>query len=99
MRRWLFVLGPAMTLVLLTACGAKVNPFQKIAALGHKAPAAPADLSEMTATGQPLAANGWTNQPTVRLQAVFSSPESGAQLVPEVEFVPLGQAFSSTPNV
>jgi lipoprotein-anchoring transpeptidase ErfK/SrfK len=84
--------------LLLAACTAQANPVQQLAAVTHKAPLAPVELQETTADGHTLSAKGWTNQSVVRLAASLSSPEAGASLVPEVEFLPADQPFTGTPN-
>jgi lipoprotein-anchoring transpeptidase ErfK/SrfK len=96
MRRFLSVLAPA--LLALASCAGQTNPIQQLAAATHKAPLAPTDLSDVGPNGQKLAAKGWTSQNTVQLAAAFQSPEIGATLVPEAEFVPVDQGFSGTPN-
>lgn len=97
MRRFLYVLGPAA--LLLAACGGQINPVQQLVAARHPAPLAPTALSETGPGGQPLGAKGWTNQNTIKLGANVSSPQAGAQLQIQAEFVPVDQQFSGTPNV
>ncbi len=96
MRRRTFLRGVLVVPVVLAACGP--NPVAKLAAISHKAPLAPSDLSQLTPSGQALAAAGWTNQSSARLQGRLSSPESGATLQAEAEFRPLGEPFTGTPN-
>lgn len=98
MRRFLYVrLG--LVALLLAACSGQINPVQQIAAARHAAPLAPTALSEASSGGQPLNATGWTNQPTVKLAASVTSPDNGAQLQLQAEFVPADKQFSGTPNV
>ncbi len=97
MRRCWFLPWPLM--LLLAACSGAVNPVQRLTAAAHKPPSAPTQLAMISAGGQALAGKAWTNQSTVQLGAALSSPESGANLLPEVEFVPLDKPFTDTPNL
>src|SRR5438445_6183603 len=98
MRRRTFLLGLAFYPLALAACGSG-NPVARLMAASHKPPNAPAQLRQLIAGGQSVAANGWTNLNAVRLDAALSSPEDGARLIPEVEFVPAGQPFTGSPTV
>jgi lipoprotein-anchoring transpeptidase ErfK/SrfK len=97
MRRFLCLLGPV--LLLLAACGGQVGPLQQIVAATHKAPLAPGDPQQTGPNDQKLPGKAWTNQGTVHLGATLQSPESGANLVPEAEFLPVDQPFTGIPNV
>src|SRR5712692_235430 len=98
MRRFLLLLGPLLGLAL-SGCSAQVNPVQQIMAVNHKPPLAPAALSQMAADDHKLPPKGWTNQSTVKLSAVLTSPENGANLLAEAEFVPLDKPFTGSPTV
>ena len=97
MRRFLSVLGPV--LLTLAACGGPFNPVQQLASARHQPPQAPAALSEMAASGQAVGPTGWTNHNTIKLGATVTSPEAGAKLELQAEFVPAGTQFSGTPTV
>jgi hypothetical protein len=87
----------ALFALILAACGGQVSPLQQVLAVTHKAPAAPAALSQKTDADQVIK-TGWTNRSTVRLSASLTSPDGAANLVPEVEFVPLDQPFAGKPT-
>jgi hypothetical protein len=97
MRRFLFLLGPLA--LVLAACGGQLNPVQQLAAARHQPPQAPTALADMAPGGQALGTTGWTNQSTVKLAATVTSPEAGAKLQMEAEFVPADKQFSGTPTV
>ncbi|HEU0167720.1 MAG TPA: L,D-transpeptidase family protein [Chloroflexota bacterium] len=103
MRRAVSLVGWALLVLLLAACGgsagSSANPVQQLVSRTHKAPLAPTNLNVTAASGQSIAPNGWTNQSTVKLGATLASPEDGVKLVPEVEFVPASQPFTGTPNL
>ena len=81
-----------------TLRGGAQGIVQKAVVATHKAPLEPADLKVTTGAGEALAPESWTNQADLRLSAALSSPEAGAQLVPEVEFRPAEEPFTDTPN-